>query len=164
MTANAIVGEKDKCLSVGMNAYLSKPFKANDLLEIIQSVFPNDMFQVDSSSTVSNTLFALDYLIEISEGDEDFVKDFVRTFIAEMDKEKVVLGNAIFNKDFVLLKSLAHKYKASLVVLKAYAAEKLCKLIEHEVEEEMLLSQSQKLLESINAITQELSAPTDLHI
>jgi len=31
MTADAITGEADKCIEVGMNGYISKPFDANDL-------------------------------------------------------------------------------------------------------------------------------------
>ena len=37
MTANALKGEKEKCLNIGMNGYLSKPFKKESLINILNS-------------------------------------------------------------------------------------------------------------------------------
>jgi CheY-like chemotaxis protein len=36
MTANAMVGDRDKCLSVGMNDYMSKPIETNLLHDMLK--------------------------------------------------------------------------------------------------------------------------------
>ncbi|SDL09479.1 Signal transduction histidine kinase [Catalinimonas alkaloidigena] len=38
MTANTMVGERERCLQLGMNNYISKPFKAPDLINVIQEL------------------------------------------------------------------------------------------------------------------------------
>ena len=40
MTANAMQGDKEKCLSVGMNDYISKPISKRDLLAVLQQCPP----------------------------------------------------------------------------------------------------------------------------
>ncbi len=39
MTANAMKGDRESCLEVGMNDYISKPFKAEELQSLLKSVF-----------------------------------------------------------------------------------------------------------------------------
>ncbi len=42
LTANTYENDKEKCLNVGMNEYLSKPFSAQQLISTIQKYIPQD--------------------------------------------------------------------------------------------------------------------------
>ena len=40
LTANALDNDRDKCYRAGMNEYLSKPFTATELVDVIHKFFP----------------------------------------------------------------------------------------------------------------------------
>lgn len=40
LTASALDGDKEKCLSAGMDDYISKPFQASDIEELLKKHFP----------------------------------------------------------------------------------------------------------------------------
>ena len=40
LTAHAMQGDKESCLEVGMDDYLSKPLKAEELFDAIERIFP----------------------------------------------------------------------------------------------------------------------------
>lgn len=40
MTANAMRGDKERCLAAGMDAYISKPIQIKELLAVIESFLP----------------------------------------------------------------------------------------------------------------------------
>jgi len=40
MTANAMMGDKERCLAAGMDAYVSKPIQIRELLAVIETFLP----------------------------------------------------------------------------------------------------------------------------
>lgn len=62
-TANAMVGDKEKCLKSGMNAYVSKPIKSDKLAETLSLWIDID---VDKCKLKSNSNFSNDSIVNLS--------------------------------------------------------------------------------------------------
>ncbi|MBC7487865.1 MAG: response regulator, partial [Cytophagaceae bacterium] len=120
MTAHAMSGEKEKCLAIGMNDYISKPFKATELFQKI-----NDQMKVISSTTtqdLTSTSFStknidLSELQEMSDNNLPFIKEILELFTSEMTNHLQQLEAAIENQDHATSEYLAHKLKSSITMI-----------------------------------------------
>ncbi len=87
MTAHAMPGEREKCLSYGMNEYISKPIKQEQLLKLIAQFtgIPDTTLSEQQNSTGrhSHTFRYIDlrYMKEISQGDREYEKTVTAQFL-----------------------------------------------------------------------------------
>jgi CheY-like chemotaxis protein len=111
MTAHAMAGEKEKCLSYGMNEYISKPIKESELYSMIEQ------YARASSSEPAETVINLQYLRELSMGDAEFEHAIIRQFIVQMPEELELLEDAIAARRFPKIKGIAHGMKSSVAYM-----------------------------------------------
>ena len=123
MTAHSLVGEKEKCMEIGMNDYIPKPFKQNDLYNIILSVLkhtpeekdlPQGKNEQDAQSP--STIIRLSYLKELSHGDKNFEKKMFELFLKQMPIDLDVLKKALDENAHSQIASIAHKMKSSMLL------------------------------------------------
>ena len=129
MTANAIKGDNEKCISAGMNDYITKPFKPIDLNNKIwqylskekQSVAEGINQQTKNSSTVeqefTSAIINLINLKEFSRGKTEFLVKMLGLLIEQTPPAVNQIGEAIPNKDWDTVRSLAHKMKPNIGLL-----------------------------------------------
>ena len=112
-TANAVKGEKETYMDIGMNDYISKPFIPDELHGLISKYhLPTNL---DSSFNPPYT--DLTYLNSISDGNEEFINEIVTTFIEQTPPLLVEMEEAVEHKAWVKLGDLAHKIKPNLTLL-----------------------------------------------
>lgn len=89
--------------------------------------------KTDNSNKVTN----LDYLIDLSKGNTEFVAEMIEIFLSEGPKEITWLEKAVNERDFEQVKSCAHKMRSSIPFIG------LDKIIEAEIIEIETLATSQ---------------------
>ncbi|MFZ0128641.1 MAG: response regulator [Candidatus Dormiibacterota bacterium] len=115
MTAGAMAGDQDKCLAAGMDAYLSKPVKADKLAAMVTLWTDPDTHR-DQTPFTSDALPGLldqTYVTGLRElGTEEFDK-LVRLFLRDGQTRVDNLRVAQANGDTTAMVKLAHSLKGS---------------------------------------------------
>lgn len=120
MTAHALAGERERCMSRGMNEYISKPIKEDELFKLISNfgLKENEKTEAKAEEIISNYEFIdLTYLKSISNGDKDFERTVTQQFLDKVPTHLQELKLAYENKDFKLLKLRAHDLKSSVAIM-----------------------------------------------
>lgn len=112
MTANAMAGEREKCIRFGMNDYLSKPINAEQLfLKIYQLTNMHDPL------SEKNELVDLDYLLEMTDSNHETISKIMEIFLEEVPVNLLSLEKAIIAVDYPSIKKIVHHLKSSVAVL-----------------------------------------------
>jgi PAS domain S-box-containing protein len=124
LTAHAIEGEREKCISAGMDDYISKPFKKELLIETIErniKLFANDelLFEdsLESVDISENQLVDLETLKEITDLDAEMMHEMVEMYIEQTDQRIRDLTDALEVRDFEQIYRLAHTSLGSSATL-----------------------------------------------
>jgi PAS domain S-box-containing protein len=118
LTANAIKGDNIKCFEAGMNAYVAKPFKEEDLmktvatqLKIINQINTNIM---ESNQAPAETYYDITDIKTISRGNQDFINKMLKMFVDQTPGHIEEMKLRYEAKDYVKLGEVAHKIKPTI--------------------------------------------------
>ncbi|WP_117585847.1 MULTISPECIES: hybrid sensor histidine kinase/response regulator [unclassified Chryseobacterium] len=120
MTAHALAGEREKCLSSGMNEYISKPIKEEELFKLISNFGLKDSETNDAKKLQNERKFEfihLSYMQSVSGGDTSFEQTVTQQFIDNIPSHLEQLNSAYHKKDFTTVKLRAHDLKSSISIM-----------------------------------------------
>lgn len=113
LSAYAEAAEKQNCLAVGMDAYLTKPLQEDELFETLEFYTPEEQ-QLGSLD--------LEYLEKMSRGNADFMNSVLMRVANELPREITELKDALVRNDQQKVNALAHDMKTTFAVLGMYGS------------------------------------------
>jgi signal transduction histidine kinase/CheY-like chemotaxis protein len=154
MTAHAMAGEREKCLSRGMNEYISKPINEQELLKLISKFGFSNIKQPELSIPVARPAayqyIDLTYLQSVSGGKKGFEDTVTRQFIENVPQHLQQLYIAFHTCDFATVHLVAHDLKSSVAIMGLLSLlENRLDQLESAIEKNETLEQ---VLHEINAI------------
>ncbi len=133
LTAAAIKGEKEKCINVGMNDYISKPFKQENFFTKITKFISNP---INIKEEITNKFVNLSYLKSVAENDNNIIIEFINIFKSQVPEFIKELNTAYNAKDWQTLGAVAHRAKSSVAMLGITQLESDMKNLEISAKEE----------------------------
>ncbi|WP_353723129.1 Hpt domain-containing protein [Dyadobacter sp. 676] len=118
-----MVGEKEECLSIGANSYISKPFKESELLYAIAHLGNKENYGTSQSkdfaqqppvTKMTDSILNLEYLTEITGGDQELRDELIAMFEKDSQVQLANIAGAARDNDPERLRQAIHKFRSSL--------------------------------------------------
>jgi CheY-like chemotaxis protein len=113
VTAGNVLGEKEKCLSAGMNDFLPKPLRYADLFEMLKKHLSHKSAGQYSGSIVKEEYLNMDLLTEQVGDDADFKNMFLNLVVQELTISSDKITKAADSREIEKIKKLLHKLKGT---------------------------------------------------
>jgi two-component system, sensor histidine kinase and response regulator len=135
MTANAMQGDRERCLAAGMDDYISKPVDMQELAQVLSQCQPLAA-EAEVSASPESPIPLLDthVLNELRQflGDDTgaVVGELIDFYLADTPLLLAAMKTAVEQQDFEDVQRLAHGLKSSSASLGAMGVSELCRHLE----------------------------------
>jgi HPt (histidine-containing phosphotransfer) domain-containing protein len=129
MTANAMPGDREKCLTAGMDAYVSKPLELDDLRGVLTAVIGHHAAEEGDAPVIDRR--RIDQLVELQdESNPTLAFDIIELFINDSPKHLQNIADALARESAEALVSAAHRFLSSIENLGAHRMRRHCMELE----------------------------------
>ena len=173
LSAHAMPSEIEKCLRVGMNDYISKPFRINELLSKISTLANGPEIRTQAEEN-RNKLYAqkyydLNYLYSLTRENKEEAAKLIDLFVEQIPERIDHLKQSLDKEDWQDLKAQCHKTKSSFFIIGAEEIRQDLQTIENDCSNHKINKKKfSKIIDHCSTVTEmivsdlkESSAPFD---
>ena len=116
MTAYALKGDRQRCLEAGMDGYIAKPIRADELFEAIETLFAGSVPAAARPTPVVPEPPVVDWpnALSIAQGDPAILKSMVEAALEEIPRQMAAIREAVGNHHPAGWRIPAHTLKGGL--------------------------------------------------
>lgn len=132
LTANAMQGDRERCLAAGMDAYVSKPLQAEELFAVIETFAANPRTSEPRGGALPECTNVLDRTagLAVAEGDEDLLAELIELFRTDAPRRIATLCRAVEAKEMAIIAREAHTLKSAAGHIGAHAVQRAATRLE----------------------------------
>jgi PAS domain S-box-containing protein len=163
VTAHAMKGDRERCLSSGMDSYISKPIRAVELHQRIDELAATDGARSPEPAPSEPVAGDWDWSTALAtvQGSEDLLREIIEAFLEEAPRQVAAMHTALAGSDAASLRRAAHTVKGSMRYFGAQVAFDLASQLEslaHAGELQAAPAAVARLEQELQRITPLLSA------
>ena len=116
MTAHALKGDRERCLEAGMDAYVSKPLRPQELFDVLARLVPaaGEAGPSPAGPEAPPAAFDMAAALERVDGDLELMTELAGLFLGECPQRMEDIRRAIGERDGPGLERAAHYFKGSV--------------------------------------------------
>ena len=155
LTANVIQTEINKCYEFGANDYLSKPFKPDFLYSKMLNLLPSDEIATAEDVSYEDKIDWVT-LKMFTNGKENLLQSTLEHLLISFKEDFVFWNTALLEKNYELLRGIAHKIKPNFLMLGMNNIGELCMKIEQTEDDDTLLDMANILTLRLPLVLEEI--------